>query len=153
MEDCDPWETGSKQGEPSDFSGSLSWESFQAIVQGGQIQAGPGRGEEQQCPGWLAVLHTSGLCIPPVSWCSLTFLIFPTVTMSAPTACILPRMTGRLTQTFPHWIPTSPFISLASVLWPWLKSIHLLVWHPKSRSLFACEYWCCYLSQYLTSTF
>ena len=109
------------------------------------------QGEEQWCPGWLAVRHTSGLCIPPVPWCSLTFLIFPTVTMSVPTACILPRMTERLTQTFPHWIPTSPFISLVSVLWPWLKSIHLPVWHPKSRSLFECEYWHCYLSHYLTS--
>ena len=35
------------------------------------------QGEEQQCPGWLAVLHTSGLCIPPVSWCSLNLFDFP----------------------------------------------------------------------------
>lgn len=59
-----------------------------------------------------------------------------------PTVSILPRMMARLTQIFHPWIPMSPFTSLASALWHWLKSTLPLAWQPNSRSLCACEYGC-----------
>lgn len=34
---------------------------------------------------------------------------------------------GEVDTDFPRWMPMSPFISLASVLWPWLRSIPRLV--------------------------
>lgn len=68
--------------------------------------------------------------------------VFVSATTSMPTVSILLRMTGRLTQIFHPWIPTSPFTSLASARWRWLKSTPLPAWQRNSRSLFACEYGC-----------
>lgn len=67
-------------------------------------------------------------------------LCFVSARTSVPTASILLRMMVRLTQISPPWIPTSPFTSLASALWRWLKSTPLLAWQQNSRSLSECEY-------------
>ncbi|XP_035758999.1 target of rapamycin complex 2 subunit MAPKAP1 isoform X3 [Egretta garzetta] len=61
-----------------------------------------------------------------------------TTTTSMPTVSILLRMTVRLTQIFHPWIPMSPFTSLASAPWHWLKSTPLPAWQQNSRSLSAC---------------
>ncbi|XP_035759001.1 target of rapamycin complex 2 subunit MAPKAP1 isoform X6 [Egretta garzetta] len=62
-----------------------------------------------------------------------------TTTTSMPTVSILLRMTVRLTQIFHPWIPMSPFTSLASAPWHWLKSTPLPAWQQNSRSLSACS--------------
>lgn len=100
---------------------------------------------------WLAILHTSGLCIPPILWCSLTF-DFPYSDNVSAYCLHIAEMTGgwhRLSPTDSNEpIHKFGFSTLALV-----EKYSSPVWHPKSHSLFECEYWCCYLSQYLTSAF
>lgn len=67
---------------------------------------------------------------------------FVSATTSVPTASILLRTMVRLTQISHPWIPTSPFTSLASALWRWLKSTPLPAWQQNSLSLSECEYGC-----------